>query len=167
MKKFSLIVFSFFLIKISISQSLTPEVVSSHGGFSAAGGNSLSYTTGQVASATLSQSGRILTQGFQQPVKKSTGIPVVEKTDNFEYNLYPNPTADYANLEIKSESIKHFKLDIMDLNGKILQSGFAFNTNNGPVNINMTQLPSGLYLMRLFDVKSNLLKIMKIQKITQ
>lgn len=167
MRKFNLFVFNLFLVKISLSQILTPEVVSSNGGFSVAGGNSLSHTTGQVAAATLAQSGRILTQGFQQPLKKSTGIPVVEKIENFEYNLYPNPTADYATLDIRSESLKHFKLDIMDLNGKILQSGFAFNTYNGPVNINLTQLASGLYLLRLFDLKSNLLKIIKIQKIAQ
>ena len=68
MKKTSFIpVLLMVIIKSVLSQSLSPKVISSCGGYSSDGNNSLSWTLGETFTRTLSSNDNMLTQGFQQP----------------------------------------------------------------------------------------------------
>lgn len=51
------------------SQSLSPTVIASSGGYFTGTGASLSWTLGEIATETFSNGSYILTQGFQQPVE--------------------------------------------------------------------------------------------------
>ena len=51
-----------------ISQSVSPEVISSSGAYYENASASLSWTLGEVATETYSNGGVTLTQGFQQPI---------------------------------------------------------------------------------------------------
>ena len=61
--------FSFAIICSTQAQSLSPVVIAASGGYSTAGGFSLSWTLGETATETFSNGGYILIQGFQQPVE--------------------------------------------------------------------------------------------------
>ncbi len=54
------------------SQSLSPHVLATAGGYFAAGGSSLSWTMGETFNTTLQNGGVILTQGQQQPYVQLT-----------------------------------------------------------------------------------------------
>ena len=51
----------------SFSQSLSPKVIPSSGGYFTGGSKSLSWTMGETVQKTLQSGNKILTQGFQQP----------------------------------------------------------------------------------------------------
>ena len=63
----------------SQAQTLTPQVISTGGGVGAAGGYSLSYTTGETIIATLQAGVNLLSQGFQQP--EQFGVVAVKLLD--------------------------------------------------------------------------------------
>jgi len=64
-----LTLFSLAIICCAKSQSLSPSVIASSGGYSTGTSASLSWTLGEIATETISNGGYILTQGFQQPVE--------------------------------------------------------------------------------------------------
>jgi hypothetical protein len=68
MKAFVLIL-SMALYCCGQSQSLSPTVIASSGGYSTGTDVSLSWTLGEIATETFSNGNYILTQGFQQPVE--------------------------------------------------------------------------------------------------
>lgn len=67
MKNFKLILVIFLLISRVSAQSISRKVIATAGGTLSGGGNTLSYTIGETAISTLTNSNVILTQGFQQP----------------------------------------------------------------------------------------------------
>ena len=57
------------------SQTLSPHVTATSGGYATNGGTSLSWTMGETFTATLQSAGNKLTQGEQQPeVQVLTGV---------------------------------------------------------------------------------------------
>lgn len=75
--KIKIFIISCLFSMTGFTQSLSPKVIASQGGFAAAGGVSISFTIGQTANATLNSSASKLSQGFQQPeVNIITGIIV-------------------------------------------------------------------------------------------
>ena len=62
--------FSFAIICSTQAQSLSPVVIAVLGGYSTAGGFSLSWTLGETATETFSNGGYILIQGFHSPSKE-------------------------------------------------------------------------------------------------
>jgi hypothetical protein len=76
---------------------LSPTVIASTGGFSTNGGNSLSYTVGEMTMVqTFTGGGNILTQGFQQPNDTGTinGLLSVTQDEFGSFVVYPNPAVD-------------------------------------------------------------------------
>ncbi len=57
---------------VTISQTLSPQVLATAGGYFTGGGNSLSWTLGETFTTTLQGGGVILTQGQQQPYVELT-----------------------------------------------------------------------------------------------
>ena len=58
-------------------------------------------------------------------------------------NVYPNPTNGVLNINSKSSIIT---INITDLNGRLIQ---ASNQNNNQVAINVENLQSGIYLLKI------------------
>ncbi len=73
MKKIILILAVVLAQQLSVnSQTLSPHVLATAGGYFAAGGSSLSWTMGETFNTTLQNGGVILTQGQQQPYVQLT-----------------------------------------------------------------------------------------------
>ncbi|PLX04991.1 MAG: hypothetical protein C0595_01205 [Marinilabiliales bacterium] len=67
-------------------------------------------------------------------------------------NLFPNPASNIVFLTLKDNSILNFRVELMDLNGKvILQDNIADSNNNYSINTN--ELKSGLYIIKVYDGK--------------
>jgi hypothetical protein len=132
------------------SQTLSPTVISSSGGFYSNGSGMLSFTVAEMTMVeTFTQPGNILTQGFQQPEDYVTGI--VETPDVSGNTLiYPNPTngsfvLSYMNNDNSETTIRLYNLaGQIVMEKQVLQSA-GLNT----VNFDISSFSQGMYIMEL------------------
>ncbi|HBX49740.1 MAG: hypothetical protein A2275_01480 [Bacteroidetes bacterium RIFOXYA12_FULL_35_11] len=101
------------------SQSLSPEVITTVGDYFTNSYASLSITIGELATETVSNSNNILTQGFQQSQYFTVDIEE-NKKNGFAVTVFPNPTNDILNIDIKTEQNLNTRIQLCDENGKIL-----------------------------------------------
>jgi hypothetical protein len=151
----------------AFSQSISPQVIASNGMFAEAGGYSLSYTTGQEASSTLSQSTSIITQGFQQPNDIYTGLQTFV-TPTLSVQLYPSPASDQVNLIINStNNTGTYTVQLVDLLGRVLQQPLTTQVATGQTRFvfNVQQLPSAMYFITIKTSGSDIIHSFKFSKI--
>lgn len=67
---------------------------------------------------------------------------VVENSDKYKINIYPNP----ANDKIEIEGLQTGQIEIMDLNGKHIKN---VNVSNTKTSINISKLSNGVYSIRI------------------
>ncbi len=79
----------------------------------------------------------------------------INKSNNFiDINIYPNPALN--ELVIKSNNLEFKKFEILDITGKAVQKSTL--TNNS---INVADLPSGIYILKLIGETTVIQKFMK------
>jgi len=136
----------------SFSQSLSPEVIASAGGYASAGGVSLSYTVGEMAMVeTFASSNTILTQGFHQPEQNITRILEAERTDFGSFAVYPNPatTEVFFGYEFPQEG--RVEVTLYNNLGQVVQNVFTDNEYSSGKSINFfncSLLAAGNYMMQ-------------------
>ncbi len=141
-----------------MGQSAAPSVIASSGNYSTAAWGSISSTIGQVAYATSTANGTILSQGYQQSYVNSTSIQKVKLSNNLDLKLYPNPTNGLLNLELNAKEQGTYQLQIVDANGKNV---FSFNENSNQSLISqqfdLSTLASGIYtvILQFTNTKTN------------
>ena len=70
-------------------------------------------------------------------------------TQNFEWNVYPNPSHDDISIEIKKPH-HNAKVELRDIHGTVLWSK-TVEANTVRLNVDTDQLPAGLYFIQLYD----------------
>lgn len=166
MKKYLILVCTFFLFVIARSQSITPQVIATAGDYFVGTNASLSWTLGEVITETVTNGSYTLTQGFQQPHYNVTSIPDDPSIKNDplgNITVYPNPVADELNISFKDVNEKNVVITVFDLNGKILISDIAENTT-AIKQINMSYVAKGNYFIRFATKDGKHLKSFKIVK---
>jgi hypothetical protein len=84
----------------------------------------------------------------------------VDQIDGEMFSLYPNPTKGRLNIEFRSPTAA--QISILDLQGKILQSGNF--SNKAKIKIDISKYPPGTYLLKMIlpkEGKQSTLKILK------
>src|SRR3989339_2091187 len=112
------IIITFLLITSGLnvqSQSLSPEVITTVGDYFTNSYASLSITIGELATETVSNSNNILTQGFQQSQYFTVDIEE-NKKNGFAVTVFPNPTNDILNIDIKTEQNLNTRIQLCDEN---------------------------------------------------
>jgi len=71
----------------------------------------------------------------------------------FNANVYPNPATEIINIEISDMSYK-YKAELYDGSGKLV---YADNLT-GKSDINISQLPAGVYYLKIFNDHGSVLK---------
>lgn len=127
------------------SQSLGPQVISAAGAFTSQLDVSLSYTVGEIASATLISPSAILTQGFQQPepLKVSVTDPVPLF---FDLTAYPNPSSH--NLVVQTHDARVLSLGVFNALGQIVETPRAADMHGGAT-LDVSHLAPGLYTLQV------------------
>ncbi len=138
-----------------IAQQVTPAVICSGGETFTASSLSLDFTVGEITTESLSTTGLLLTQGFNQGPDPNTGIE--EITDNGDdLKVYPNPASDRIYLFYNDEETNPVKVGVNDLQGRCILS-VDFNTN--PMLIHLDKLNPGFYTVSiLFDNRQTINK---------
>lgn len=133
--------------------------VASGGNASGTNGN-VSYTIGQVVYTTNTGTNGSMAQGVQQPFE----IQTVLGTENFNINLqlavYPNPTTNWLQLDVKNTDFSKLSYQLFDLNGRLINSQKITSENS---TIQMEQLPAAVYFLKVVDSRKEL-KTFKIIK---
>jgi hypothetical protein len=163
MKKISLLICTFLTGCLVFSQSLERQVISSGGDYVTSGSVSLSYTVGEVATATLSNGNLILTQGFQQPDQTAVGID--ETPFSGEIKVYPNPTHDIVIVDLTTDQTGLI-LELTSILGQQLETR-KLDTSSGSYSgqVDMQGYAAGDYVLYLRDANGRVITTYKVQKI--
>lgn len=156
MKKILLPILTVFSIH-SFSQTIDNQVVGSAGGSFEAANGSLSSTMGETVTNTLEQTNVTLTQGFQQPTFFITSVDNPKK-EKLEVEIFPNPTTDVVYLKTSEKSMKYH---VLDLSGKILETGELIESQT---KINLLNYAKNIYLIEVYSTSKNTKNTFKVTK---
>lgn len=73
------------------------------------------------------------------------------------FNLYPNPTSDKINISLGTLDASQIRATLHDFGGNDI-TGKMVRTNDAGLSFDVSSLPSGIYLLRLFDGKWSVTK---------
>lgn len=130
------------------AQSLSPQVISSSGGYSSSGAGSLSATTGEMTMvATFSSGSVVITQGFQQPEDFNVGVaPLPEPASGISFG--PNPSSGTVNLFFESTAGMEMIFSVLDLKGALLYELETVKyAGSNFLSFDLSTLPAGTYLL--------------------
>ena len=128
------------LVFAAISLS-AQEVVSTGGDYHEAGGKSIQYTIGEIATETLQSTDITLTQGLNQATLEIATKNHTVLSD-LTLKVYPNPVSNFLKLESRNQQEElHWKLH--DTKGRLLkQESFTISSQ-----IDFTKYPQGTYIL--------------------
>ena len=157
------LVLMFFALSVG-AQQIKQEVIASSGGYNVASGNtiSISWTLGETIIPTFtSQDGSIvLTHGFQQRIVITT---VEENLVNpVRITVFPNPASEIANVEFDTPTDTEITLFLLSNQGSLVKT-IQIPSGTLIKEINMQDLPSGIYYIRM--VKGKLVNVYKVVKL--
>jgi hypothetical protein len=125
------------------------KAISTAGGEATGTGGTVSYTIGQVAYTTNSESEGSVVQGVQQPYEiYDIGNSVDEYGINLELSVFPNPTNDFLKLRIKYYMANKLIYQLYDSNGKLLESK---KLESSETIIQMDMLAPSVYFLKVTD----------------
>lgn len=136
------------------------SVNASGGGTSNASG-SISYSIGQVAYQSVSNTSGSISQGVQHAYEISV-LSLEENALNLSLNAYPNPTQDVLNLRVGNYNQEKLAYKLLDFQGKVILEA---PMHSEETTIDMKQLPIATYFVEVHneDKKVQVFKIIKNQ----
>jgi hypothetical protein len=145
-----------FLIMLAItgllvqSQTLSPTVISSSGGFYTSSNAMLSSTVAEMTMVqTFTSSGNILTQGFQQPEDLSVGINEIPVASG-DLLIYPNPTNGSFTLSFQNNNSSETSIMIYNLAGQlVLEKQVSQSAGLNTINFDISTYSQGMYILQL------------------
>ena len=142
-----------------LSQSLSKEVISSSGGYFSNNVYSLNLSYGEavITNMTSTNGALSLSNGFHFVSNNSSLSSSLELLE-LSLSIYPNPTLNHIN--ILSSSVIEIKFEIYDINGKLISQDLITSDQQ----INMTQLSSGVYLLKILNVNNTSSKVFRVIK---
>ncbi len=144
----------------SNAQSMALTVLGASGGTSGAGDNSLTWTVGEAITMNALQGDIYLGAGFQQARKRRTTVGVFSVfTPALDIKAYPNPAGDQLTIEAPERALS---LRLCDLLGRQVISNHPMQ---GMGQLNLSHLPTGIYVLQAFDEKGRLVASTKIQHV--
>jgi len=137
------------------SQTLSPMVIASSGGFYSNSSGMLSFTVAEMTMVqTFTSTGNILTQGFQQPEDYTVGIvetPVVSG----DILIYPNPTNGSFVLSFSNNYNSETSIRLYNLAGQIvLEKQVSPSAGLNTIKFDISSYSQGMYILELATTNS-------------
>ncbi|MCX6290756.1 MAG: T9SS type A sorting domain-containing protein [Bacteroidetes bacterium] len=147
------------------SQTLSPSVLASSGGYYTASGYSLSSTVAEMTMVTTVSSGSfILTQGFQQP--EDFGVRVAELPQESGVTLFPNPNHGSLALLMNLQKDADVLVKVFDAIGReVYFDKFKHVTGINQYSLDLSSLTDGMYWIEVLAEKQSQELIHTTQKI--
>lgn len=138
----------FSLLLFGVTAIMAQKTVPATGGEATGSGGTVSYTVGQVAYQTNSETSGTVSEGVQQPYEIFiTSIEDVEEV-TLSVTAFPNPTTDYLTLSIEEYDLSNLSYKMFDMNGRLIQSK---EINSNQTKIEMNSLLPATYFIKVFD----------------
>ena len=165
-KSFLLLIAMMLISGISFSQTLSPSVISSSGGFYTSASAMLSFTVAEMTMVqTFTSGGNILTQGFQQPEELAVSVPETPVLSG-DIVIYPNPTNGQFTLTYNSYSSEENIIKLYNLVGQVvLTTPVLQSSGNNTVTFDISSFSQGLYMLELTTVDTKGVKQTSYNKI--
>jgi hypothetical protein len=161
---------TFFLLLLfsmsSFAQKISSSVISAQGGSFNSNTLSLEWTLGENFVETLFLNGKVLTQGFQQPyiVIENKNKLAENPIFDMKISIGPNPTSDVLTVKVLANDIQPYQITLYDDTGKILKT-MKSSFDNSYIEIEVYDIPRGMYLLNVSDLTGKFLKSFKMIKI--
>lgn len=127
---------------------LNRQVNASSGGTGIVNTLAFQYTIGDITVSTLSSSGLMLTQGFQQPEELPPIGPGVKPVINMI--LYPNPAATNLKIQFDMLSNNTVVLIIVNSSGQLIyRDSRSYAAGKIVINLQVSHFAAGIYTVRL------------------
>ena len=149
---------------MSYAQSIAPQSVNCGGTKMTQANGSLSFTVGElVVLSQIDSDGNTLGGGFTAGATLTTVS--VQETDAaiLDVKVYPNPTTELVNIQIKHSTLDQVVVTITDLQGKEVYNGKYAGISN-VIGINAASYATGNYLLTLKNLNNQMLGTYKIIK---
>lgn len=147
--------------------SLDPTVISTAGGYDKTDEITLEWTIGEIAVATYSADGHMLTEGFHQPLLKVEDIelPGLKHADDLAVAIMPNPVRSILNIEITDPQKRILEFELIDAQGRLVTS-IAMDTYVQNLQLNLSDYSAGFYVLRVIHPATRtLVDAFKVSKV--
>ncbi|MCY7352732.1 MAG: T9SS type A sorting domain-containing protein [Cytophagaceae bacterium] len=143
------------------AQRLSPQVLAPAGGSARTATMTLDWTMGEIATQTATVKTNIYTQGFHQPRLQVEKLAPAESF--YRVSAVPNPVTSILTVRVESGQEGDLHLDLLDLNGRTVftKSTYAADVS---VEMNLADLPAGLYLLQVRNATGRIAKTHKVLK---
>ncbi|MBV6441832.1 MAG: hypothetical protein EPGJADBJ_03523 [Saprospiraceae bacterium] len=146
-------------VAILSAQSMERQVVGIGGGYVQTAAGSLHWTAGEVAVSARTGGGIYWGEGFQQLwLAPAVATHAPDAIQAISIAVYPNPAGDY----LRVESDTPLQVQLFDLAGRPLSGLLSLN---GSLQLDLSALPAGLFLLRAFEDNGRLAGVAKVQHI--
>jgi hypothetical protein len=137
------------------------DVIASSGGIFTTDALSASSTVGEVATLTFSAENNQLTQGFQQSGDVISAT--IDLGAGVGVELFPNPAAEFATLQIETEINLDLRFELVDISGRLISSQKQqLPATTYRHKIDLRKLPAGTYFVRIVASRGSVLKTLKL-----
>jgi len=136
------------LLVLGLTELQAQSSFTASGGDAASGAGSISYSLGQIIYDTQTGTSGIINYGIQLPFEifVINGINV-ENILNLFWSVFPNPTSDFFIIKTENPSYSDLKYQMIDINGKILDSGKIINSATC---VKFRNASAGIYFLKVF-----------------
>lgn len=152
------LLFSCFIVQ---AQNINQEVIASQGSYDISDIMILEWTLGEPFVETLNDKSMIYTQGFHQPTFNNRKNISVETA--FSSVVFPNPTKNSFEILLSNFSEDSFYIQMYDLHGRLFKNQIS-EVKTSRIKVNVTNLPSGIYLLKIIGNRGTYQKTHKIIK---
>ncbi len=144
----------------SFGQSAPQNVIGSAGDFATSSNYTMAWTLGEVISNLSASGGYLFTNGFHQP--DTVFVTGILDFQSETISIYPNPATDQITLNFSSLSEPHI-IEIINATGQVINY-FSSLLNQIYLNIPLSHLEGGVYLLRILDTNLEVIGYYKIIK---
>lgn len=133
---------------LGLTQVNAQEAVVTSGGNASGTNGNVSYTVGQTIYTTNLGTNGSVAQGVQQAFEIYTLLGAENFNINLQLAVYPNPTTNWLQLEVKNTDFTNLSYQLFDLNGKMIYNQKVTAETSS---ISMEQLPTAIFLLKVFS----------------
>ncbi len=144
------------------AQSVSPDVIASAGEFYSNASGSISWTLGEPMGETYTSANNILTQGFQQPW--DFGTSVTSGSTPVNADVFPNPTADFVNLQFGDHSNGQYVIEVFNTLGQQLSASQYAATPSARTTVSLADYANGVYFITVRKIDGTETSTFKITK---
>jgi hypothetical protein len=142
--------------RVSFAQSNLPDIVNVAGSSITTSEFLFDLSIGEPIISTIVSPTAIISQGYLQPDSGTVNAVHPGGATPARFHVFPNPASDHVSITSVDRILS---VTFLDVCGRVIQSG------SDSRDVSVSQLPEGVYLVRIFDASGKCINQSKLVKI--